>query len=106
MRTGWKFALSVVLASLAFLSRPPESIALCTQDTYCQYFTDGTLSNLCGERQTCVYCGTENWQWGCVSSPYKWCQTFGACGAGGDCWTCMILDGFYQCFGSGCPPGP
>jgi hypothetical protein len=89
MRPWLKLALSAVMFWLSFTGgRASEAIALCSQDTYCQYYTDPSLSSLCGERNSCINCSSVSEQWGCVGNGDRWCQTFGSCGATPRCTKC------------------
>jgi len=52
--------LSGVMLWLAFAGHPPEALALCTNDVYCAFYTDATLTDMCGERNSCINCSSVN----------------------------------------------
>ena len=71
---------------------PPEQVSsveqgLCSADTHCEFYTDDSHAELCGERDMCISCSSANSQWGCVSSPYRQCWNMGSCSTK-FCWVC------------------
>jgi hypothetical protein len=101
MKSWQKLALSALLLALPLLAVPNQVESACANDTYCAHYTDDTFSQLCGETNFCINCSTTNTRWGCWSQ-YRWCETFGACGAPPRCVLCF--DG--TCISHPCPSGP
>ncbi len=98
MKSWQKLALSGLLLALPLLAVPNEVESACANDTYCAHYTDATFSVMCGESNWCINCSTTNTHWGCFTQ-YRWCQTYGACGATPTCVQCYV----WGCRKSSCP---
>jgi hypothetical protein len=82
----------------------PEEVSqveqgLCSNDMHCEFYTDSSLTTVCGERDSCINCSTSNSQWGCVGSPHRQCWSMGSCGVN-LCWVCNGV----TCYWETCDP--
>jgi hypothetical protein len=97
VKSWQKLILSTILFALPLFGSVKTLDACCSSDTHCDYYTDGTFTDVCGSSDGCIDCTCTNLAEGCHTQ-YRWCQTYGQCGAAGGCFQCS---GF-QCWGAPC----